>query len=82
MNCDPVQIKLKENAEPYSLNVARRIPIPMLPKVKAEIERMEAEDVIEPVTQPTEWCAPIMPVSKHDGSIRICADLKKLNQAV
>ena len=82
MNCDPVKIKLKENAEPYSLNVARRIPIPLLPKVKAEVERMEAAGVIEPVTQPTPWCAPIVPVSKKDGSVRICADLKKLNVAV
>ena len=50
--------------------------------MKAEIERMEAADVIEPVTQPTPWCAPIVPVGKKDGSVRICADLKKLNVAV
>ena len=35
------EIQLDENVEPYNLTGPRGIPIPLLPKVKEEIERME-----------------------------------------
>lgn len=82
MKCDPVKIRLRPDCEPYSVHAARRVPIPLLPKVKAELERMEQEGVIECVTEPTEWVSPMVPVVKKNGSVRICVDLKRLNQAV
>jgi len=36
----------------------------------------------EEVTEPTDWCAPMVPVVKPNGKIRICVDLRKLNEAV
>lgn len=47
-----VKINLKENAEPYAVHTSRRVPLPLLPKVKAEIEE---NGVIEKITQPTDW---------------------------
>ena len=82
MKCAPVKIKLKADAQPYSLNAARRISLPLLPKVKAELQRMADRGVISPIKEPTEWCAPIVPVLKRDGNVRICVDLKRLNQSV
>ena len=38
--------------------------------------------VIREVTEPTSWCAPMVPVVKKNGKIRICVDLKQLNKAV
>lgn len=38
--------------------------------------------IIREVTEPTEWCAPMVPVDKKNGKIRICVDLKQLNKAV
>ena len=38
---DPVKIMLKENAQPHSVSTAHREPIPLMLKVKAELERME-----------------------------------------
>ncbi|KAL6483813.1 hypothetical protein MHYP_G00086850 [Metynnis hypsauchen] len=43
---------------------------------------MEANDIIQKVSQPTEWCAPMVPAPKKSGKVRICADLKRLNKAV
>ena len=70
---DTVKIVLKENAQPYSVATARRIPILLLPKV---------EGVISSVSEPTEWCAPMVPVIKKSGDVRICVDLKHLNESI
>ena len=79
LKTEPVKIILKEDAQPSSVTVARRVPIPMLPKVKDELERLKAAGVIEEITKPTPWCAPMVPVLKKSGAVRICVDLKRLN---
>ena len=38
--------------------------------------------IIKEVTDPTDWCVPIVPVVKPNGKISICVDLRKLNEAV
>ena len=51
------------------------MPYAMKRKMKAELERLQKEGTIEPV-QLSEWAAPIVPIMKHDESIRICGDYK------
>ena len=51
-------------------------------QVEEELKRMEGARVIERVTGPTEWCAPMVPVQKSNGKLGICVDLRKLNSAV
>jgi len=82
VRCKPVKITLQENAQPYHVNVARRVPIPLQEKVSNELNRMETEGVIRKVTEPTDWCAPMVVVLKKNGSVRICVDLKGLNKFV
>ena len=59
-------------------------PCPYAPRscVEAELEQLQREEVIEPVEH-ADWAAPITPVVKSDGLIRICGDFKvTLNQVV
>ena len=82
MKIKPVKIRLVEDAVPYCVNAPRRIAIPLADRVKSELHRMEECGVISRVTEATEWCAPIVPVVKANGQIRICVDLKRLNMCV
>nr|XP_022311001.1 uncharacterized protein K02A2.6-like [Crassostrea virginica] len=50
--------------------------------VKEELDRLEKLGVIMKITTPSDWCAPIVPVVKKNGKVRICVDLKRLNKAV
>ena len=43
---------------------------------------MEASGVISKVDQPTEWCSGMVIVLKKSGGIRICVDLKPLNESI
>ena len=79
---DEYEIKLKPDAKPYSLFSARRVPIPMREKVKTELQQMEAAGVISKVDGPTSWCAGMVVVPKKSGEVRICVDLKPLNENV
>ena len=75
-------ITLLPGAIPFCLYNPRKIPHPLIPKVKSQIETMLQQGVISPVTAPTKWCAGIVPVLKPNGSVRICVDLTHLNKAV
>ena len=60
------------------------MPYPLIDKVKEELDRMVAENVIFAVDQPTEWCAPMVVVPKGTNSekVRICVDYTGLNKVV
>ena len=75
-------IKLKPGSKPFALFTPRRIAIPLRPRVKEELQRMERLGVIEKVDKPTEWCAGIVVVPKPSGKVRICVDLTRLNESV
>ena len=72
-------IKLRKDAQPFSLTTPRRIALPLLPKVKAELQWMEDLGVISKVKEPT---AGMVVVPKANGKFRICVDLTKLNESV
>ncbi|XP_029595206.1 uncharacterized protein K02A2.6-like, partial [Salmo trutta] len=47
----------------------------MKKKVEDELERLQEANVITPI-QFSRWAAPIVPVLKSDGTLRICGDYK------
>ena len=75
-------IKLQEGAKPFALTVPRRVTIPLMKQVKAELTRMEQLGVITRVSEPTEWCAGMVVVPKPNNTVRICVDLTHLNKSV
>lgn len=54
---------------------SRPVPYTLRSKVETELSRLEGQGVIEPVTF-SDWAAPIVPVVKRDGTVRICSDYK------
>lgn len=50
---------------------ARPVPYALKEKIDRELDRLQDEGTIEPV-QFSQWAAPIVPVLKADGSVRIC----------
>jgi hypothetical protein len=75
----PLKLYLKPDAVPYCVNVPRRVSQPLLPKVQQELERMQSLGIIVPVEEPTPYCAPMVVVTKKSGDVRLCVDLKRLN---
>uniref|UniRef100_A0A3P9LR23 Gypsy retrotransposon integrase-like protein 1 n=1 Tax=Oryzias latipes TaxID=8090 RepID=A0A3P9LR23_ORYLA len=68
-------IRLKEakpvRQQPY------RVPQQLIGKLHEEVDAMLSSGVIEPSN--SEWCSPVVIVTKKDGSLRICIDFRKLN---
>lgn len=78
-----LNIEIVENAKPFLKAVPRIVPVPLLPKLKKEIDRLLKQKIIRHVDFPTEGCSPIVVVSKKDcDKIRICCDYTKLNENV
>ena len=59
----------------------RAVPYSMRGKVEQELDRLQKQGIIKPVAF-SDWAAPIVPVLKKDGSVRICGDYRlTVNQA-
>jgi transposase InsO family protein len=55
-----------------------RIPRAHADEAEKEITKMLEAQIIEPSVSP--WCAPVLPIKKKDGGLRICIDYRKLNE--
>lgn len=68
---------------PYARNNSTQsTPLPLMPKVKEELKRMETLGVIERVTHPTDWCSTMVPVVNTKGNVTICVDMKKMDEQI
>ena len=75
-----VKLNVDSNATPKFFK-ARSVPLALKGKVEAELDKLESMGIISPV-QFSKWAAPIVPVLKQNGAVRICGDYKvTINQA-
>ena len=73
-------IQLDPSAQPCFCK-ARTVPYALKGKIEKELDQLVKQGVIEPISF-SEWAAPIVPVLKKDGTVRICGDYKlSVNQA-
>ncbi|KAK0145197.1 hypothetical protein N1851_015902 [Merluccius polli] len=80
----PVTYSMKLDPEVLpAVKPARKIPVPMQDKVKAELTRMVDLGVITPVADPTEWVSSMVAThKKNSDDIRLCIDTRDLNKAL
>ena len=73
---------LKPSATPV-VCPPRRIPYALRNRLKDELDEMEKMDIIQKVTEPTEWVNALVAVEKpKTGKLRVCLDPRALNKAI
>jgi len=69
-------------AHPPIAQPVRRIPFKLREKVEKQIETLIDNDIIERVEGPTAWVSPAVPIIKKSGEIRLCVDMRRVNEAI
>ena len=60
----------------------RPIPFALREKVAGKVDELLDTGIIEPVQGPTPWVSPIVVAPKPNGDIRLCIDMRRVNEAV
>lgn len=78
-----IQLSVDKEVKPIAQQT-RRIPFHVREKAELELQKLEAQDIIEkvPDTEHTDWVSPIVVVPKKDGKIRVCVDMRAANTAI
>ena len=54
----------------------------MWDEVKAELDEMVSQGIIQRVNEPTDWVSSIVYMHKSNGKLCLCLDPKDLNKAI
>lgn len=68
------RVRLKPESTPKFFK-PRSVPYALKERIEEDMKRMEQLGVIEQVSH-SDWAAPIVPVIKSTGAVRICGDFK------
>ena len=69
-----VKLFVKENSTPKFFK-SRTLPLSLREKVSEELDKLQANGIIVPVKF-SSWAAPVVPVVKRDGNVKLCGDFK------
>ena len=69
-----VSLHLDKEVQPRFFK-ARPVPLALKRKVEDELQRLEGAGIISPV-QFSKWAAPVVPVMKKNGTVRLCGDYR------
>lgn len=71
-------IPLKPNQKPFKQKLRRINPM-LLPSIEKELQKMFKAGIIAPIRF-SDWISNLVPTRKKTGEIRLCVDLRNLNQ--
>eukprot|EP00253_Pinus_taeda_P034607 PITA_34607 len=71
-------IPLKPNQKPFKQKLRRINPM-LLPAMEQEVQKMFKAGIIAPIRF-SDWISNLVPTRKKTGEIRLCVDLRNLNQ--
>lgn len=81
---DKYTIKLIDDPQPV-IHAPRSVPVHIMPLYKIELDKMLADGIISPVTEPTDWVNSIVVnirETPNGKKIRLCLDPKDLNKNI
>ena len=73
------QIRLTDDAEPFSVSSPRNVPYPLMQPLKDEIDLLTDKNIIGPETEPMDWVSQISIALKKGGKGR--KDVRRLHEA-
>ena len=76
-----LKLHIDENITPVQQPI-RRLPYHTRKKVSAELERLTKNDCIEKVKGPSTCINPIVVVPKPNGTLRLCLEMRRANEAI
>ena len=78
----PCHFELKEGATPVAMRGSRPVSVPLMPRLKEELDSLLEQGVIRKVDSPTAWVHPIVIEPKPCGGLRLCVDFRALNKHI
>ena len=82
MKGPPCHFELKADAMPFSMRESRPVAVPLMQKLRDELELQEKQGLIRKVTAPIAWIHPIVVLLKKCGGVRITVDFCFLNDNI
>lgn len=73
-NNTEIKLQIKQEAVPIFCK-HRAPPLQLKEKIESELKYLEEQGVITKVKH-NDWATPLVPVLKHDGSLRLCGDYR------
>ena len=76
-----LKLHVKDDATPV-VQPLRRPPFSLRDKIEKKLDQLESMDIIEKVNSPSSRVSPVVVVSKPNGEVRLCVDMRQANCAV